>query len=165
MLSEEVEKHPKRKIYSKNRSNLTGILTRKFMFARKGDFVGILLSLSIGSVLFLGAFYVMENTKINNELTFKADDGLASDIQVYVQSDQLSDGIPEDAAQEIKETDGIRHMHPVRYLLGEILLEDGALKWTAYFDEIANEKGRLPDPRSWKSIMEWQFRQGKMIIS
>ena len=147
MLSEEVEKHPKRKIYSKNRSNLTSILTRKFMFARKGNFVGILLSLSIGSVLFLGAFYVMENTKINNELTFKADDGLASDIQVYVQSDQLSDGIPEDAAQEIKEIAGIRHMHPVRYLLGEIPLEDGALKWTAYFAEIANEKGRLPDPR------------------
>lgn len=147
MLSEEVEKHPKRKIYSQNHSNLTGILTRKFMFARKGNFVGILLSLSIGSVLFLGAFYVMENTKINNELTFKADDGLASDIQVYVQSDQLSDGIPEEAVQDIKGIDGIRQVHPVRYLLGEIPLEDGALKWTVYFAEIANEKGRLPDPR------------------
>ena len=71
-----------RKIYSMKHENLTGILTKRFMFARKGTFAGILLSLSIGSVIFLGAAYVTDNTRINNELTFAADDGLGSDIQV-----------------------------------------------------------------------------------
>ena len=74
---------------------MTGILTKKLMYARKSTFVGILLSLSMGSVIFLGAAYVTENTKVNNELTFKADDGLASDIQIYEASDKLTDFIPE----------------------------------------------------------------------
>ena len=59
---------------------VSGILTKRFMFSRKGTFVGILLSLSIRSEIFLGAAYVTENIRINNDLTFKADDGLGSDI-------------------------------------------------------------------------------------
>lgn len=51
---------------------------------------------------FLGATYVTENTKTNNELTFKADDGLASDIQIYEVSDQLTDMIPENMVKEWK---------------------------------------------------------------
>ena len=82
-----------RKIYSLRHENLTGILAKKFMFSRKGTFIGILLSLSVGSVIFLGAAYVTENTRINNELTFAADDGLGSDIQVYEASDSLKDTI------------------------------------------------------------------------
>ena len=39
--------------------------------------------------LFLGTAYLTENAKVNNELTFKADDGLGSDIQVYEDSDSL----------------------------------------------------------------------------
>ena len=84
MISRDTEKGRKnRKIYSLKHEKLTGILTKRFMFSRKGTFIGILLSLSIGSVLFLGTAYVTENTRINNELTFAADDGLGSDIQVY----------------------------------------------------------------------------------
>lgn len=133
MISREVSKHPNRKIYSIRHGSLTGILTRKFMFARKGTFAGILLSLSIGSVIFLGAFYVTENTRINNELAFKADDGLGSDIQVYKQTDQPGDVIPKAAADLMQEISGIREFHPVRYLTGEIALEDGAYLWTEYY--------------------------------
>ena len=53
MISRDTEKGRKnRKIYSLKHENLTGILTKRFMFSRKGTFIGILLSLSIGSVLF-----------------------------------------------------------------------------------------------------------------
>ena len=62
---------------------------------------------------------------MNNELTFKADDGLGSDIQVYIQSGQLTDAIPESAAQAMRNLSGIREFHPVRYLLGELALKDG----------------------------------------
>lgn len=145
-LGGDLGKHRNPKIYSIRHGNLTGILTRKFMFSRKGMFVGILLSLSIGSVIFLGAFYVTENTEINNELTFKADDGLGSDIQVYIQSDRLTDGISGEAAGEMRGIPGIREFHPVRYLLGELALNDGTFLWLPYFAELANEEGFLPDP-------------------
>lgn len=135
-----------RKIYSLKHENLTGILTKKFMFARKGTFAGILLSLSIGSVIFLGATYVIENTRINNKLTFAADDGLGSDIQVYETSDQLSDIIPEQTMEDIRKIKGIKSALPVRYMLGEISLNDGMLNWTTYFPEISKEEGNNPNP-------------------
>ena len=107
MLVKDTAKHSKdRKIYSIRHGNMIGILTKKFMYARKSTFVGILLSLSMGSVIFLGAAYVTENTKVNNELTFKADDGLASDIQIYEASDKLTDFIPENLIKELNNTTG-----------------------------------------------------------
>ena len=133
-----------RKIYSLKHENLTGILTKRFMFSRKGTFIGILLSLSIGSVIFLGAAYVAENTRINNRLTFAADDGLGSDIQVYKESDSLSDIIPEQTVEQIKSIEGLDSVLPVRYMLGEIPLNDGILKWTSYFPEIAELEGFYP---------------------
>lgn len=135
-----------RKIYSLKHDNLTGILTKRFMFSRKGTFIGILLSLSIGSVIFLGAAYVAENTRINNSLTFAADDGLESDIQVYEESDRLSDIIPKQIAEQIKSIEGLGSVLPVRYMLGEIPLDDGTLKWTSYFPETAEIEGFDPDP-------------------
>lgn len=116
------------------------------MFSRKGAFAGILFSLSVGSVIFLGAFFVMENTKINNELTFKADDGLGSDIQVYEASDQLKDIIPREKAAALEKVNGIGEIHPVRYLLGEIPLTEGKLKWTSFFEEVAEDEANPPDP-------------------
>ncbi len=146
MLTGEFGKHPKRRIYSLAHDNLTGILTKKFMFSRKGTFIGILLSLSTGSILFLGAAYVTENTEINNELTFKADDGLGSDIQVYIQSDQLADRIPEDTVKKMESIHGISGLHPVRYLLGEIPFNDGIFRWPEYFAETAKDENFPPDP-------------------
>lgn len=135
-----------RKIYSLRHENLTGILAKKFMFSRKGTFIGILLSLSVGSVIFLGAAYVTENTRINNELTFAADDGLGSDIQVYEASDSLKDTIPEKTVEELKELSGLENVFSVRYMLGEIPLYDGILKGTSFFAETAGEEGLDPDP-------------------
>ena len=135
-----------RKIYSIKHENLTGILAKKFMFSRKGTFIGILLSLSVGSVIFLGAAYVTENTRINNELTFAADDGLGSDIQVYEESDSLKDTIPEKTAEELKGISGLESVLPVRYMLGEIPLDDGMLRSGSFFAETAGEEGFEPDP-------------------
>lgn len=146
MLTGEFAKNPKRRIYSLTHDNLTGILTKKFMMSRKGTFIGILLSLSTGSILFLGAAYVTENTKIHNELTFKADDGLGSDIQISLQSDQLADRIPEDTVRKMEAVPGIQELHPVRYLLGEIPFYDGTFKWPEYFAETANDENLPPDP-------------------
>lgn len=161
MIAGEVVKRPKRRIYSLKHNNLTGILTKKFMFARKGSFIGILLSLSMGSILFLGSYYVTENTRINNGLVFKADDGLGSDIQVSIQSDELADQIPESAVEEMESIAGITKLHPVRYLLGEIPLCDGALKWTSYYAEIADDESFLPDPQIMEKYNGTAVQAGK----
>lgn len=145
MMSSNVSKHKNRKIYSLRHQNLTKILTKKFMFGRKETLIGILLSLSLGSVIFLGASYVTENTRENNELTFKADDGLGSDIQLCEQSEQLSDVIPAQKIKEIKKISGIEEVHPVSYLLGELPLENGKLLWTSYFADIAEDESNPPD--------------------
>lgn len=136
MAEETGARRRSRKLYSLHHENMAGILTRKFMFARRGTFWGILLSLSAGSLLFLGVSYVTENTKRNNELTFKADDGLGSDIQVYEESDHLADTIPEEAVRQMTAVAGIGELHPVRYLLGEILLADGTFLWPEYYPEL-----------------------------
>ncbi len=146
MLAKEVKVRRNRKIYSRKKRSLTGILTHRFMFEKKSTFFGIILSLSIGSVIFLGTFYVTENTKTNNELVFKADDGLGSDIQIYMQSDVPADVIPEKDVSRMKETAGIRKFHPVRYLLGEIPLNDGKLVWKPFFADIADDPSNPPDP-------------------
>lgn len=147
MIAKDIGIKPKnRKIYSICHGNMSEVLTKKFMFARKGAFLGILASLSIGSIIFLGAAYVTENTKINNELVFKADDGLGSDIQVYEASDTLRDVIPEENIQKLNQIPELDGVHPVRYQLGEIALKDGMLKWTSYYPEIACEESWQPDP-------------------
>ena len=86
-----------------------------------------------------------ENTRKNNELTFKADDGLGSDIQLCEQSEQLSDVIPAQKIKEIKKISGIEEVHPVSYLLGELPLENGKLLWTSYFADIAEDESNPPD--------------------
>ena len=146
LVSDTGKRKRNRKIFSLKRENLTGILTKRFMFSRKGTFAGVLLSLSVGGVIFLGAVYVAENTRINNELTFKADDGLGSDIQVYEEQGSLKDTIPQETADRLEEISGLEAVMPVRYLLGEIPLEDGAFRWPEYFPETAEEEGFDPDP-------------------
>ena len=80
----------------------------------------MVISMSLGGMMFLGTDYVIRNAKINNELTLKADDGLGSDIQVYEESDCLSDVIPENSVENMKKIKGISAVNPVSYLLGEL---------------------------------------------
>lgn len=147
LLAKENGKQKKnRKIYSTKSGSLTGVLTKKFMFSRKGAFLGILFSLSAGSLIFLGTTYITENTRIHNELSFKADDGLASDIQIYEESDELKDTIPATSVTQLEKIDALASVSPVRYMLGEIPFMDGSFGWTEFYAETANKKGFEPDP-------------------
>lgn len=138
-------KKKNRKIYCLHRENLSDILTKKFMFGKISSFFGILFSLSIGGLIFLGATYVTENTRIHNELTFKADDGLGSDIQVFEDSDNLGDMIPGYMAEEIRKIPGVEAVNTMNYMLGEIPLYDGKLVWTSYFAETDPSDDLEPD--------------------
>lgn len=135
-----------RRIYSLRHASLTGVLTKKFMFGRKGNFVGMILSLSVGGIIFLGAAFTAQNTRTNNALTFCADDGLGSDIQVFVDSDVLSDMIPQEIEEKIRQIPGIRSACAMWYMLGEIPLYDNTLRWPSYFAETDPEDDQEPDP-------------------
>ena len=145
ITKEDKSQTKKRQIYSLKQKDLTGILTKKFMFSRKKTFIGIILSLSVGSVLFLGTAYLTENAKINNELTFKADDGLGSDIQVYEDSDSLSGLIPKACAEQMKKISGLESVRPVRYMAGELTMSDDVFHWTEYYMGDENPKENILD--------------------
>ena len=125
-----------RKIYSLKTENMPEVLTEKFMLERKGVFVGILFSLSLGGIIFLGTSYMTANTKANNTLTIKADDGLGSDMLLYEESNDLSMVIPEDTADRLKKIRGITKVLPTSYLLGEIPVKRQDFKWLTYYPEI-----------------------------
>lgn len=146
MMGKDYGQKRSRKIYSLRHASLTDVLTKKFMYGRKGAFAGMILSLSVGGIIFLGATFTAQNTRINNELTFAADDGLRSDIQVFVDSDMLSDMIPQSMVEEIRKLPGIRSAAAMRYMLGEIPLYDNTLVWTSYFAETDPEDDQEPDP-------------------
>ena len=59
--------------------DLTGILTKSLCFQER-KLLSESYCLCLWEVFFLGTAYLTENAKINNELTFQADDGLGSDI-------------------------------------------------------------------------------------
>lgn len=135
-----------RKIYSTKRGDMTSVLAHKFVFERKGLLIGLLLSLSVGSVIFLGATYFTENTRVHNALTFKADDGLGSDMTVRMQSDLLSQSIPAPTFEKMAHISGVATVHPVQYMLGELSLQDGTFSWWPYYAEVAEEPDFDPDP-------------------
>ncbi|MDD3279674.1 MAG: ABC transporter permease [Lachnospiraceae bacterium] len=127
------------KIYSLKHSRLYGILTRKFTLSRKGVFFGIIFSLSLGGILFLGTSFVIQNTKLNNLLTLKSDDGLHSDCQIYISNSGFKEGIPQDIYNRMKYVDGIKEIHPTKYFFGEIPITKEKLEWKEFFPEIAND--------------------------
>ena len=118
------------------------------MFSRKKTFIGIILSLSVGSVLFLGTAYLTENAKVNNELTFKADDGLGSDIQVYEDSDSLSSLIPKVCAEQMEKISGLESVRPVRYMAGELTMSDDVFHWPEYYMGSENPEENILDADS-----------------
>lgn len=148
ITKEDKSQTKKRQIYSLKQKDLTGILTKKFMFSRKKTFIGIILSLSVGSVLFLGTAYLTENAKINNELTFKADDGLGSDIQVYEDSDSLSGLIPKVCAEQMEKISGLESVRPVRYMAGELTMSDDVFHWPEYYMGSENPEENILDADS-----------------
>lgn len=146
MVNEATISQHDRKIYSTKRGDMTSVLAHKFMFERKDLLIGLLLSLSVGSMIFLGATYFTENTRVHNTLTFKADDGLGSDMTVRMQSDILSQSIPAPTFEKMAHISGVAAVHPVQYMLGELSLQDGTFSWWPYYAEVAEEPDFEPDP-------------------
>lgn len=126
----------RRWMYSRRGANLANVVVRKFMFLNKRRAIGILLSLSVGSCIFLCTTYLVENLKVHAEMSLKSDDGLGSEYRIFVKSDSLADTIPASAVEEMKKIPGLSQMYATKYTLGELTIRKEQLAWETYFDEV-----------------------------
>lgn len=129
----------RRKIYSVRNTSLVNVVVRKFMFSNKKKVIGILLSLSLGGGIFLCTTYMVENLKIHAEMSMKSDDGLGSEYRISVKSGVLSDTIPEETVDEIKEMPELSQVYATKYTLGELIIQERELEWKEYFKEQNND--------------------------
>ena len=68
------------KIISLKKHRIMGTLSRRFILTKKTAFAGIIISLSLGGVLFVSSTYVADNAKQNNEHAMLTDESLYTDI-------------------------------------------------------------------------------------
>ena len=141
-----------RKIISLKKHNLMQVLSKRFILAKKLTFLEIIISLSLGGVLFICTTYVAENGKQNNIHSMLTDEGLYADISVSITDDDLGKTIPQKMVADLKNKSikGIKHILPTSYTLGEIPLTNGIFKWTEFYPEVAEKPDFPPD----KEIME-----------
>ena len=106
----------------------------------------------MGGVLFVSSTYVADNAKQNNEHAMLTDESLYTDIRISIEDDDLGNVIPGNIESEIKKEkiSGIKEIFPVSYILGEIPLGNGILKWTGFYPEIDEHADRKQD----ENIME-----------
>uniref|UniRef100_UPI0031B5D050 ABC transporter permease n=1 Tax=Clostridioides difficile TaxID=1496 RepID=UPI0031B5D050 len=129
----------KRILESVKHSNMTKVLSHKYMTQKKGMFIGILFSLSLGGIIFLCSSYSIQLTKNNNELTMKADDGLNSDYQITMQTTDFDVGIPKDKISRLNNVEGISKVYPVRYLFGAMQIKEEQLFWKNFFKPLEKD--------------------------
>lgn len=134
-----------RRIYSLRHSNMSDVLVKKFMFAKKRKFIGILVSLSLGGSIFFCTTYMVENLKIHVQMSMKSDDGLGSEYRISEKSDSLADTIPENVAERIKAMPELAKVYATKYTLGEVTIRHEELKWKEYFDERNQDRDFIQD--------------------
>jgi len=141
-----------RKIVCLKRHNIMRVLSKRFILAKSSTFIGIIISLSLGGVLFICTTYVADNAKQNNIHAMQTDEGLYTDISVSIEDDDLGKTIPKDIINNIRENriEGIQEAFPVSYTLGEVPLKNGMFQWTEFYPEVAEDSDMAQD----KDIME-----------
>lgn len=133
-----------RRSYADKRERLLNCISHRYMTLRIRIFLGILFSLSIGGVLFCSADYIIQESKKENEMTMKADDGLNSDYSVYIETSSFAQGMSENIVDDLGKINGVSEIHPVKNFLGETYLTKEKLTNKHFFDDSNNDQ-RLKD--------------------
>ncbi len=133
-----------RRSYADRRDRLLNCISHRYMTLKIRIFLGILFSLSIGGVLFCSADYIIQESKKENEMTMKADDGLNSDYSVYIETSSFDQGIQENIVDNLENINGISKVYPVKNFLGETYIQEEKLTNKHFFDD-ANRDQRLKD--------------------
>lgn len=128
------KKRKNRTIYSKGKLSLFNVLIEKFMLERKRTFLGILVSLSLGGVIFLCSNFVLTNAKTSNQMQLASDDGLGSDYKIYENNIDLNKTLGEDVENNLEKIDGVKNIYPVKSYIGEVVIEQDNFFWKEYYE-------------------------------
>lgn len=128
------KKRKNRTIYSKGKLSLFNVLIEKFMFERKRTFLGILVSLSLGGVIFLCSNFVLTNAQTSNQMQLASDDGLGSDYKIYENNIDLNKTLGEDVENNLEKIDGVKNIYPVKSYIGEVVIEQDNFFWKEYYE-------------------------------
>ena len=128
------KKRKNRTIYSKGKLSLFNVLIEKFMLDRKRTFLGILVSLSLGGVIFLCSNFVLTNAQTSNQMQLASDDGLGSDYKIYENNIDLNKTLGEDVENNLEKIDGVKNIYPVKSYIGEVVIEQDNFFWKEYYE-------------------------------
>ena len=128
------KKRKNRTIYSKGKLSLFNVLIEKFMLERKRTFLDILVSLSLGGVIFLCSNFVLTNAQTSNQMQLASDDGLGSDYKIYENNIDLNKTLGEDVENNLEKIDGVKNIYPVKSYIGEVVIEQDNFFWKEYYE-------------------------------
>lgn len=128
------KKRKNRTIYSKGKLSLFNVLIEKFMLERKRTFLGILVSLSLGSVIFLCSNFVLTNAQTSNQMQLASDDGLGLDYKIYENNIDLNKTLGEDVENNLEKIDGVKNIYQVKSYIGEVVIEQDNFFWKEYYE-------------------------------
>jgi len=134
----------KRSTLSKKQNCLIYNIMYRFITIRKSMIVLLIISLSFGGIIFLTSQYILKQVKTQNILKIKSDLGNEMDYRIYIGNTDLTNGISVNDTERIKKVQGIREVHPYKYTLGAVILNEKQYPNEAYF-EPENENQRLLD--------------------
>lgn len=125
----------KRKILSVGKISLLNIISHRYMTSKKGIFISTILSLSIGGIIFLCSIYSINETRNQNNLSMKADDGLNSDYVINMETTEFNVGLSGYNIEQLKKINGISSISPVKHFIGEsIITSDQYTNKTFFYD-------------------------------
>ncbi len=133
-----------KQILSLEHKSLLYSLSHRYMTLRPKVFVGILISLSLGGIIFLGSAYGVEEAKQQNNLVMKADDGLNSDYMIRMETSNFNEGITEKNIKELEEIEGIKAVSPVKHFMGATLINEAQYTNKHFFDS-TNKMKRMKE--------------------
>lgn len=129
-----------KRILAKDKQTFLYRLTHRYMTLKRGMFFGIIISLSIGGIIFCSANYAIKETKHQNNLTLKADDGLGSDYSIVVETTEFNEGLNENQVKKIEEVEGVRDVYPIKNFMGATYLKPNQLSSSNFFDAMNNDE-------------------------
>lgn len=134
----------KRKIVSKSRADTKYIVALRYVTTRKSLLILIILSLSIGNILFVTAQYGLSQMKGQKILEVQLESGFDADYRIQIENTGLIYGITKENLDRIKSVPGIDETLAFRYTLGTVILNADQYPNKEYFQPENNDK-RLKD--------------------
>lgn len=129
-----------RRILAEKGNSLLFCVSHRYMTIKRSVFLGILLSLAIGGIIFCSADYAIKETKLENELTMKSDDGLNSDYLISMQTSVFNAGLTEKDIKALEKIKGIDSVSPVKHFLGGTFIPEEKYTLKHFFDPENNNQ-------------------------